>query len=145
MVQSAKQYNLVNETLKDLDMRQGFISSLIELNVAMMITNNALVPDENKNDKIASQPYHWPLLLKGVRLNGWGETDIKYFLFGNPFVWWLSIFSILYYGLTIIYYNVRRKRRYNDWVAGIYSFHINLLNDALPQSRGNITNKSENS
>jgi dolichyl-phosphate-mannose-protein mannosyltransferase len=88
---------------------------VLHLNIAMWNTNNALVPDENKFDKLASQPYDWPFLLKGIRMNGWDANRSKIFMFGNPFIWWSAILSILAYLGVVLYYTVRRKRHHVDF------------------------------
>jgi dolichyl-phosphate-mannose-protein mannosyltransferase len=49
-------------------------------NVAMWTSNNALVPDPDKEDVIASKPLDWPMLHLGMRMNGWNDTNIKYYL-----------------------------------------------------------------
>jgi dolichyl-phosphate-mannose-protein mannosyltransferase len=64
----------------------------------MMTSNNALVPDPDKEDIIASVPTDWPFLhlgapradwlaghfvsnaRTGMRMNGWGEGNPKYYL-----------------------------------------------------------------
>lgn len=60
--------------------RSPFFRDFWHLNVAMMTSNNALVPDPDKDDIIASKPFDWPLLHLGMRMNGWHDTSIKYYL-----------------------------------------------------------------
>ena len=43
------------------------------LNVAMMTSNNALIPDPDKEDILASTPTDWPLMRLGLRMCGWGD------------------------------------------------------------------------
>ena len=43
-----------------------------------MTSNNALVPDPDKEDIIASSPVDWPFLHLGMRMNGWGDGNPKY-------------------------------------------------------------------
>ena len=81
----------------------------------MWTTNNVLIPDPDKEDFLASSPYEWPLLLSGIRLCGWSDNDIKYFLIGNPFIWWLSTFSLILLVITHFVYTLRARRGLLDW------------------------------
>lgn len=60
-----------------------FLRDFWHLNVAMMQSNNALIPDEDKDDIIASKPLDWPLQHVGMRMNGWGDRNPKYALFAR--------------------------------------------------------------
>lgn len=60
--------------------RSPFFRDFWHLNVAMWTSNNALVPDPDKEDVIASKPLDWPMLHLGMRMNGWADTNIKYYL-----------------------------------------------------------------
>ncbi|KAI9825956.1 MAG: hypothetical protein M1826_006847 [Phylliscum demangeonii] len=63
-----------------------FIRKWFELQRAMFFHNNALT----SSHPYASQPFHWPFLLRGVSF--WTKTDTReqiYFL-GNPIGWWLA-------------------------------------------------------
>ena len=53
----------------------------------MMTSNNALVPDPDKQDDLASQWWQWPLLHVGLRMCSWDDKITKYFLLGNPLVY----------------------------------------------------------
>lgn len=48
--------------------KSPFIHDFIHLNVAMMTSNNALVPDPDKQDDLASQWWQWPILVSAF---GW--------------------------------------------------------------------------
>jgi dolichyl-phosphate-mannose-protein mannosyltransferase len=48
----------------------------------MMTSNNALVPDPDKQDDLASKAWQWPILNIGLRMCGWGDDSI--FLFNQP-------------------------------------------------------------
>jgi dolichyl-phosphate-mannose-protein mannosyltransferase len=48
----------------------------------MMQSNNALVPDADKEDIIASKPMDWPFLYLGMRMNGWGDHQTKWVRLG---------------------------------------------------------------
>lgn len=61
----------------------------------MMTSNNALVPDPDKEDILASPPFAWPFLYLGLRMCGWGAETVKYYLIGNPVVWCAAFSSLL--------------------------------------------------
>lgn len=80
----------------------------------MMTSNNALVPDPDKQDDLASQFWQWPILNVGLRMCGWDDSTVKYFLLGNPLVYWGSTASLSIVGLMVAWYLVRWQRGYND-------------------------------
>lgn len=114
--------------------KSPFIHDFIHLNVAMMTSNNALVPDPDKQDDLASQWWQWPVLVSGLawlpvnteqqiltrcqnvglRMCGWDDNIIKYFLLGNPFVYWGSTASLGLIGLTVAWYLVRWQRGFRE-------------------------------
>ncbi|KAI8590978.1 Dolichyl-phosphate-mannose-protein mannosyltransferase-domain-containing protein [Geranomyces variabilis] len=96
--------------------RSKFSKDFLDLNVAMWTSNNALTPDPDKEpDQLTSAPYQWPFLLVGLRMCGWGDTAIKYWLIGNPIVWWGSTASIGVFLAIVGVYAIRSRRRYRDW------------------------------
>ncbi|TFK19151.1 dolichyl-phosphate-mannose-protein mannosyltransferase [Coprinopsis marcescibilis] len=97
--------------------RSPFLRDFWHLNVAMMTSNNALVPDPDKEDILASKPFDWPLLHLGLRMCGWGDTQIKYYLLGTPVIWWGGTVSLVVGVLTFGWYVLRRQRRYVDMDA----------------------------
>jgi dolichyl-phosphate-mannose-protein mannosyltransferase len=90
------------------------LQDFIHLNVAMMTSNNALVPDPDKQDDLASQFWQWPLLHVGLRMCGWDDSIVKYFLLGNPLVYWGSTASLFMIALLVVWYGVRWQRGYDD-------------------------------
>lgn len=94
--------------------KSPFLRDFIHLNVAMMTSNNALVPDPDKQDDLASAPWQWPLLHVGLRMCGWDDHIVKYFLLGNPFVYWASTASLGIFGLMVVWYGVRWQRGYKE-------------------------------
>jgi hypothetical protein len=62
----------------------------------MMTSNNALVPDPDKEDILASKPFDWPWLYLGLRMCGWAAEQSKYYLIGNPIVWY-SVSGYLFF------------------------------------------------
>lgn len=77
-----------------------FWKEFVLLNYGMMASNNALVPDPDKFDRLSSEWWEWPILHSGLRMCGWSATDIKYFLIGNPVVTWFSTVSL---GAAVVY------------------------------------------
>jgi len=80
----------------------------------MMTSNNALVPDPDKQDDLASQFWQWPILHVGLRMCGWDDNIVKYFLLGNPIVYWGSTASLGIFCALITWYLIRWQRGYND-------------------------------
>lgn len=107
----------VNEKLPPGDPGQyksPFLHDFIHLNVAMMTSNNALVPDSDKQDDLASQWWQWPILNVGLRMCGWDDNIVKYFLLGNPFVYWGSTLALGLLGLSVVWYVVRWQRGFKE-------------------------------
>lgn len=90
----------------------------------MMTSNNALVPDPDKQDDLASKPWQWPLLHVGLRMCGWDDHIVKYFLLGNPAVYWGSTFSLVFFFAMLAWYAIRWQRGYDEltW-AQVDHFH----------------------
>lgn len=106
-----------NEKLPKADIgayKSPFFKDFLHLNVAMMTSNNALVPDPDKQDDLASQWWQWPILNVGLRMCSWDDHIVKYFLLGNPIVYWGSTASLGLVGLLVGYYLVRWQRGYKD-------------------------------
>ncbi|KIL67087.1 glycosyltransferase family 39 protein [Amanita muscaria Koide BX008] len=94
--------------------RSPFLRDFWHLNVAMMTSNNALIPDPDKEDILASKPLDWPFLHLGLRMCGWEDTRIKYYLLGNPVVWWAGTASLFVALLVLGVYLLRMQRKYVD-------------------------------
>ncbi|KAI8142811.1 glycosyltransferase family 39 protein [Fennellomyces sp. T-0311] len=94
--------------------RSSFLSNFVHLNAAMWRSNNALIPDPDKDDKLASTPSQWPLVSVGLRMCGWDDRKVKFFLLGNPIVWWSSFAALWVFVLTAITYNCRMRRQIQD-------------------------------
>lgn len=114
------------------ELRSPFLKDFLRLNMAMARTNNALVPDLDKIDPLTSAPYEWPIMRLGLRMCGWGDKDVKFWLTGNPVVWWLSTLAVVVVGpAQMLYYAVRHQRGLKDfagheselerhlWISGI--------------------------
>ncbi|KAL9106347.1 MAG: hypothetical protein Q9227_008616 [Pyrenula ochraceoflavens] len=94
--------------------KSPFWRDFIHLNVAMMTSNNALVPDPDKQDDLASKFWQWPILNVGLRMCSWDDKTVKYFLLGNPIVYWGSTASLFAIGAIVAWYLIRWQRKYND-------------------------------
>jgi dolichyl-phosphate-mannose-protein mannosyltransferase len=95
--------------------KTSFLRDFIQLNFAMMASNNALVPDPDKQDDLASRAWEWPTLHVGLRLCGWGENNVRYFLLGHPITTWLSSVGIMVFVATSLLYLIRWQRQYHDF------------------------------
>jgi len=94
--------------------RSPFLRDFLHLNVAMMTSNNALVPDPDKQDDLASAFWQWPILHVGLRMCSWEDHITKYFLLGNPLVYWGSTASLGVVALIVAWYAIRWQRGYNE-------------------------------
>ncbi|CAG8443966.1 3298_t:CDS:2 [Cetraspora pellucida] len=103
--------------------RTLFLHDFWHLNVAMYTSNNALVPDPDKEDILASHPLQWPILQVGIRICGWDDNAVKYYLLGNPAVWWSGTASLVIFVLLFAWYLIRRRRQYRDFTQAQW-FHF---------------------
>ncbi|KAG2019642.1 dolichyl-phosphate-mannose-protein mannosyltransferase [Coprinopsis cinerea AmutBmut pab1-1] len=94
--------------------KSPFLRDFWHLNVAMMTSNNALIPDPDKEDILASKPFDWPLLHLGLRMCGWGDNQLKFYLLGTPVIWWASTISLVVGLMTFGVYMLRWQRKYVD-------------------------------
>lgn len=108
--------------------KSPFLKDFIHLNVAMMTSNNALVPDPDKQDDLASQFWQWPILHVGLRMCSWDADTVKYYLLGNPAVYWGSTLSITIFALVAVWYLIRWQRGYTELTsADIEHIHYSGL------------------
>ncbi|TPX65618.1 dolichyl-phosphate-mannose---protein mannosyltransferase [Chytriomyces confervae] len=95
---------------------QSFWRNFVDLNIAMWQANNALTPDPTKEpDQLTSKPHQWPIMQVGLRMCGWGDNELKYFLLGNPVVWIGSTIALVVFATLCFVYLVRAQRRCGDW------------------------------
>ncbi|EIM89627.1 glycosyltransferase family 39 protein [Stereum hirsutum FP-91666 SS1] len=97
--------------------RSPFLRDFWHLNVAMMTSNNALIPDPDKEDILASKPTDWPWLRLGLRMCGWGDSQTKYYLLGTPIIWWGGTLSLIVSVAATGIYVLRMQRRFVDMDA----------------------------
>ena len=94
--------------------RSPFLRDFWHLNVAMMTSNNALIPDPDKEDILASVPTDWPLMRLGLRMCAWTKMQTKYYLIGTPVIWWGTTASLVISVVAFCVYVFRMQRRYVD-------------------------------
>ncbi|KAJ6460402.1 glycosyltransferase family 39 protein [Mycena vitilis] len=116
--------------------KSPFLRDFWHLNVAMMTSNNALVPDPDKEDILASKPFDWPFLHLGLRMCGWGDGQTKYYLMGNPIIWWGGAASLGASLVALGAYLLRQQRKYadmdaNEWEHFLYVGKVAFLGWAL--------------
>jgi hypothetical protein len=92
----------------------------------MWTSNNALVPDPDKEDILASKPLDWPFLKLGLRMCGWGDNQIKFYLLGTPIIWWWSTISLGLALLVVGWYAARMQRQYRDWEKGEWEAFLHV-------------------
>ncbi|CCF57765.1 hypothetical protein KAFR_0D01190 [Kazachstania africana CBS 2517] len=91
--------------------KTNFLKDFIHLNLAMMATNNALIPDSEKFDTLGSSAWEWPSLHVGLRMCGWGDENIKYYLLGTPASTWASTIAVLGCMVTVVVLFLRWNRQ----------------------------------
>ncbi len=110
--------------------QSNFWNDFILLNFAMLGSNNALVPDLDKHDTLASQWWQWPLLQVGLRMSSWNSLDKKYYMMANPFIIWITTLNIVIL-IIIVGYKIFlwqcQAINYND-----VQFHKFLSQSLLP-------------
>jgi dolichyl-phosphate-mannose-protein mannosyltransferase len=90
----------------------AFVRNFIEHNKAMFITNRSFVQDEDlEPERIVSKPYEWLLMRRGLRMSSWDEDARKFYMFGNPFVWYSSALCVVAAPLVFLSRIVWRQRR----------------------------------
>ncbi|EGN95845.1 glycosyltransferase family 39 protein [Serpula lacrymans var. lacrymans S7.3] len=94
--------------------KSPFLRDFWHLNVAMMTSNNALIPDPDKDDILASNPTDWPWMHLGLRMCGWGDHQPKYYLLGTPIIWWGGSASLVVSFIVLGVYLFRHQRKYID-------------------------------
>jgi dolichyl-phosphate-mannose-protein mannosyltransferase len=87
----------------------------------MMTSNNALIPDPDKEDILASKPTDWPFLRLGLRMCGWGDNQTKYYLLGTPIIWWGGGLSLIFALFALGVYLMRMQRKYVDMEPSMFT------------------------
>ncbi|RUP43117.1 hypothetical protein BC936DRAFT_137586 [Jimgerdemannia flammicorona] len=102
----------------------------------MWTSNNALVPDPDKEDILSSNPPEWPVLAVGLRMCSWADDVVKFYLLGNPVVWWSGTASLGVFLSLLAVYVVRIQRKIRDLSQG-RSAHDWLWGDRVVEEYGN--------
>ncbi|OIR57543.1 MAG: dolichyl-phosphate-mannose-protein mannosyltransferase [Amphiamblys sp. WSBS2006] len=90
--------------------KTNFWKDFCDLNVSMFNTNNALVPDsELEPCVLTTKPSQWMFLHKGIRMSGWDDSMPKFYMLGNPIVWWLSGAAVFATAALLLGYTAMRK------------------------------------
>ncbi|EGV64127.1 Protein O-mannosyltransferase 2 [Yamadazyma tenuis] len=109
-----------------------FIRDFIQLNLAMMATNNALVPDYEKQDDLASSAWEWPTLHVGIRLCSWANDKVKYFLIGSPATTWPSTAGVVFFAGLVLWYLLRWQRQFNDFDGQSHKLKLFIMGGIYP-------------
>jgi hypothetical protein len=129
--------------------KTSFLRDFWHLNVAMMNSNNALVPDPDKEDILASLPFDWPFLYLGLRMCGWGDTQTKFYLIGTPVIWWGGSISLIVSLGAFGVYLMMMQRKYvvmSDSALFIHLFFCARdVSDACTKRNGTTSCMSEKS
>ena len=80
----------------------------------MTTSDNALVPDLDKEDILASTPTDWPLMPLDLRMCSWGDQQSKYYLIGTLIIRWSATASLLNGMLAFGVYVFRMRGQYVD-------------------------------
>ncbi|SCU82461.1 LAME_0C01244g1_1 [Lachancea meyersii CBS 8951] len=91
--------------------KSKFWADFVLINFAMASSNNALVPDEDKHDHLATKAWEWPTLHTGLRMCEWNAKIVRYYLLGSPFQTWLSTAALALFAGYIAQLIVRWKRQ----------------------------------
>ncbi|AQZ12112.1 PMT2 (YAL023C) and PMT3 (YOR321W) [Zygosaccharomyces parabailii] len=94
--------------------KTNFFKDFIHLNLAMMATNNALIPESDKLDHLSSSAWQWPILNVGLRLCGWSDDNIRYFLLGTPISTWASSVAVVAFAVIFAVLLLRWQRQSSD-------------------------------
>lgn len=91
--------------------KSSFWEDLFQVNVNMWASNNALTPDPDKENHLISYASEWPFMHSVLRMCSWGDSDIKYLMFGNPFVWIPTSFLMVFVMPILILIMIIQQKR----------------------------------
>ena len=105
----------VNENLPEGEpglYKSSFWKDLVDVNINMWRTNNALVPDaELEPSALTSSAWEWPFLLTGIRMTSFDDNTVKFYMGGNPFIWWPTGIAIFLAAFSLVIYALCEKRQ----------------------------------
>jgi dolichyl-phosphate-mannose-protein mannosyltransferase len=92
--------------------KSRFWDDFVDLNVGMFKTNNALVPDpELEPGQLTSQAWEWFFMLRGIRICNWADDKVKFYMLGNPAVWWTGSVAVIGTLLSLIAFALIKQRQ----------------------------------
>lgn len=92
-----------------------FIKNFIEHNIVMYKTNKSFVQDDDlEPERIVSKPYEWPILRRGLRMCSWDDKHLKFYMFGNPLIWYTATLCVLLAPFRFIFRILKAKRKGKD-------------------------------
>lgn len=101
----------VNPPYEDI-YKNIFIKNFIEHNILMYKMNKSFIQDDSlEPDRIVSQPYEWPFLIRGIRMSAWENGRYKFYMFGNPFLWYTSTLCVFLAPCIYLIRFIRYKRK----------------------------------
>ena len=98
-------------------LRPNFFAKFWELQKTMWRVNQHLT-DRHTYE---SRPESWPFLRRGI--NFWTKHHRQVYLFGNPFVWWVSSSCVLAYMAVRVLLVLRAQRGFSDFANGTVVFY----------------------
>jgi dolichyl-phosphate-mannose-protein mannosyltransferase len=81
--------------LYNWNIKQSFWRDFLDYHSAMINVNKMIEPFPRTVLRLDSHPKKWPFLNVGVRMLNWDDKTVKFYLLGNPFIWWLGTLSII--------------------------------------------------
>ena len=107
-------------------LKSPFWKDFLDLNVAMWQSNNALTPDPDKEpEALVSQFWQWPFMNVGMRMCSWGDDDIKFYLIGNPILWWGSSASLIAWVMLSLLYVILEVRGLSGLLQHEWNYFFN--------------------
>ncbi|SCU90436.1 LAMI_0E02080g1_1 [Lachancea mirantina] len=106
--------------------KPGFFAKLLESHQKMWHINKNLVDPHIYE----SQPYSWPLLLRGISY--WGQEHRQVYLLGNAILWWSVSTFVLIFGLILVFELITWQLGYpilQD--KDVVNFHVQVLHYLL--------------
>lgn len=98
-----------NVLIESFCLKQSMMRNFWDLNVAMYRANNALTKKPGNRDLLISEPIEWVFMQKGIRMCNWNDDTKKYYMLGNPLVWWSSSLSLVAFFTNFSYLVVKSK------------------------------------
>ncbi|KAJ2227429.1 hypothetical protein IWW45_007043 [Coemansia sp. RSA 485] len=92
--------------------RPGLVAKVLEATAVMWRVNNGLT----KSHPYESRPHTWPWLRRGMAF--WGADNRTIYLLGTAPVWWLSLVSVILFGVLQVVLFLRSCRGFNDRLMG---------------------------